>query len=241
MRFKLLEADYEDAAEFLKIIECQWTSYEEPLQSFFRMFCPLRGEGPLARIDSLKESATRQLDWHKSDPTSFWAKVVDDKDQIAGACLWKVYAKNPFETPDDHSDVYWYPEGESRDYVSKCLEQFDAPRRMMATRPHVYLNILFTHPDYRRKGVADLMLAWGKQKADELGVEMWLDATKYGVPVYKKHGFVVVNENRVQPTKKDPGEAWKKIDQELQPMEFWQMWRPVGGEYDEGRTVKPWV
>jgi GNAT superfamily N-acetyltransferase len=102
------------------------------------------------------------------------------------------------------------------------------------------LNILYTHPDYRRQGVADLMLAWGKRKADEMGVEMWLDATEYGVPVYRKHGFTVVNVNRPQPTKTSPGEAWKKIDKELQPMVFWQMWRPIGGDYEEGKTVKPW-
>ena len=39
------------------------------------------------------------------------------------------------------------------------------------------LNIIYTHPDFRRQGVADLIMDWGKQKADEMGVEMWLDAT----------------------------------------------------------------
>ncbi|KAJ4128310.1 hypothetical protein NW754_002302 [Fusarium falciforme] len=81
---------------------------------------------------------------------------------------------------------------------------------------------------------------WGKQKADEMGVEMWLDAIEYGVPVYKKHGFTIVNINRLQPTKTAPGEVWRKIDEELQPMIFWQMWRPAGGSYDEGKSVKPW-
>ena len=102
------------------------------------------------------------------------------------------------------------------------------------------LNIIYTHPDFRRQGVADLIMDWGKQKADEMGVEMWLDATEYGVPVYKKHGFTIVNVNRLQPTKTAPGEAWRKIDEELQPMTFWQMWRPAGGTYDEGKSIKPW-
>ncbi|KAI5458830.1 hypothetical protein BGZ63DRAFT_52758 [Mariannaea sp. PMI_226] len=239
MPFQFLEVDI--AKDFDDLIECQWVSYENPLQIFFRMFCPLRGNGPLARAESLQESVSLQLDWHKSDPTSHWVKVVDDNGNIAGAGLWKVCAENPFAKPDDHSNAYWYPEGETREYVSQCLEQFDAPRRKMGARPQVYLNILFTHPDYRRQGVADLILAWGKQKADEMGVEMWLDATKYGVPVYEKHGFIVVNENRVQPIKEDAGEAWEKIDQELQPMTFWQMWRPIGGKYEEGKTVKPSV
>ncbi|EEU33988.1 uncharacterized protein NECHADRAFT_55801 [Fusarium vanettenii 77-13-4] len=238
MPFKLLEVD--TATDFEEVIECQWAAYENPFQSFFRLFCPVHGDGPTARAESIKECIARQLDWHNSDPTSYWGKVIDDNGKIVGACLWKICPKNPFEKHDGYSEAYWYPEGETREYVSKCLEQFDAPRRKMGARPQLYLNIIYTHPDFRRQGVADLIMDWGKQKADEMGVEMWLDATKYGVPVYKKHGFTIVNVNRLQPTKTAPGEAWRKIDEELQPMTFWQMWRPAGGSYDEGKSVKPW-
>ncbi|KAF4462553.1 GNAT family acetyltransferase [Fusarium albosuccineum] len=238
MGFTLLEVD--TATDFGEVIECQWNSYEKPYQSFFRMFCPLRGDGPSARTDSLKESVALQLEWHKSDPTSYWGKVVDDNGKIVGACLWKICPTNPFQDYDGHSEAYWHPEGERREYVSRCLDQFDAPRRKMGARPQVYLNILYTHPDYRRQGVADLIMNWGKQKADEMGVEMWLDATEYGVPVYKKHGFTVVGVNRLRPTKTAPGKAWREIEEELQPMIFYQMWRPSGGNYEEGKTVKPW-
>lgn len=101
------------------------------------------------------------------------------------------------------------------------------------------LNIIYTHPDYRRRGVADVMLNWGKQKADEMGVEMWLDATEQGVPVYLKHGFTVVHVNHIRAKKQNPGELWKKTEHELGDMTFWTMWRPVGRDYEEGMT-KPW-
>ncbi|KAF4983788.1 hypothetical protein FZEAL_872 [Fusarium zealandicum] len=229
MRFTLLEADIVN--DFDEIIQCQWSAYENPYQRFFRLFCPLRGDDPSARLESLEESTARQLDWHNTDPTSHWRKVVNDDGKIVGACLWKIYPTNPFEKVDDHCDASWHLEGETREYVVECLEQFDAPRRRMGARPQVY---------FRRQGIADLIMEWGKQKADEMGVEMWLDSTEYGVPLYKKHGFTVVNVNPLKPTKAAPGEAWKKIDEELQPMTFWQMWRPVGGDYGEGETVKPW-
>ncbi|CAM1509636.1 Fc.00g033750.m01.CDS01 [Cosmosporella sp. VM-42] len=238
MPFRFLDVD--TTADFDEVINCQWSAYENPFQSFFRLFCPIHGDGPLSRVKSIKECTVRQLDWHNSDPTSYWGKVVDDNGKIVGACLWKICPINPFQKPDEHTEAYWYPEGEARDYVSKCLQAFDAPRRKMGARPQLYLNIIYTHPDYRRQGVADLIMAWGKKKADEMGVETWLDATEYGVPVYKKHGFIVVNVNRLKPTKTDPGEEWKKIDKELQPMTFWQMWRPAGGNYREGETLKPW-
>ena len=85
-----------------------------------------------------------------------------------------------------------------------------------------------------------MILEWGIKKAEEMGVEMWLDATIYGVPLYKKHGFVVVHENVIAPKTDKPDDDWKKIEDELSPMTFWQMWRPVGGRYIEGHTVKPW-
>jgi hypothetical protein len=103
------------------------------------------------------------------------------------------------------------------------------------------LNILFTHPDYRCQGIADIIMKWGIEKADAMGVEMWLDATVYGVPVYQKHGFIVVHENSLAPHTDNPTEEWKDIAKRLEPMVMWQMWRPIGGKYVEGKTVRPWM
>lgn len=85
-------------------------------------------------------------------------------------------------------------------------------------------------------------MEWGIKKAAEMNVEMWLDATIYGIPLYQKHGFVLVNENNLKPEYegKIPDEEWKKIETELVPMTLWQMWRPVDGQYVEGITKKPW-
>lgn len=89
-------------------------------------------------------------------------------------------------------------------------------------------------------GAGDLIMEWGIKKADEMGVEMWIDATVYGIPLYKKHGFVVVNENNIKPTTDKPDEDWKAIETELLPITIWQMWRPVRRECAEGNSVRPW-
>ena len=90
-------------------------------------------------------------------------------------------------------------------------------------------------------GAGDMILEWGIKKAEEIGVEMWLDATVYGVPLYKKHGFVVVNENVIAPESEKPDDEWRKVEEILKPpMTLWQMWRPAGGKYVEGETVRPW-
>ena len=76
-----------------------------------------------------------------------------------------------------------------------------------------------------------------------MGVEMWIDATDLGLPLYRKHGFTVVQENYLQPLRA-PGspddEEWRRLERELLPITIWAMWRPVGGPYVEGETVKSW-
>jgi hypothetical protein len=59
---------------------------------------------------------------------------------------------------------------------------------------------------------------------------MWLDATVYGVPLYKRHGFQVVLENKLHPQTERPDDDWEKMEKELMPMTLWLMWRPVGGK-----------
>jgi hypothetical protein len=91
----------------------------------------------MAQEDSLKECTSRQLEWHQSDPTSYWHKVVDtESGKIVGAALWKICATNPFEH-EDHSEAYWFPEGGRRNFVTKALERFDAPRAKVASKPQL--------------------------------------------------------------------------------------------------------
>jgi ribosomal protein S18 acetylase RimI-like enzyme len=47
-----------------------------------------------------------------------------------------------------------------------------------------------THPSYRRKGVASMLMDWGVQQADRDGLRCFVDASDQGVPLYKKYGFV---------------------------------------------------
>lgn len=101
---------------------------------------------------------------------------------------------------------------------------------------------VFTHPDYRRQGVAQKILDWGIKKADELGLEIFLEATPPSKPLFEKQGFVVIKENITTPETDDPDDAkrWKEMEEKVGPLNFWLMWRPVGGNYEEGKTVKPW-
>lgn len=65
---------------------------------------------------------------------------------------------------------------------------------MGTTEPFFMLRTLATHPDHRGKGAAKLMLDWGLDKADGLGLVTYLDATRMARPIYEKRGFEVKRE-----------------------------------------------
>jgi hypothetical protein len=135
MNLKLEEVNID--VDFKELIACEWESYETPPQTFFRLFCPIRGTGPQAREESLTECTMRQLEWHRSDPTSYWQKVTDSAtDKIIAGALWKIYPTNPFEQPE-HVDAHWFPKGGQRDFINHAIQRFEAPRSTMGQRPQV--------------------------------------------------------------------------------------------------------
>lgn len=132
MSFQLLDVKDED---FDELIACLWESYENPNQSFFRLFCPIHGDGPNAREESLKASTEGMMASYKEEPESYWQKVVNEEGKIVGAGYWKIFEKNPF--PEPAHEVDWYPEGETREYVSECIHVMTTPRERMGRRPHI--------------------------------------------------------------------------------------------------------
>lgn len=50
--------------------------------------------------------------------------------------------------------------------------------------------MLFTNPDYERQGVGSALIEWGCQKADELGLKMFVESSPRGRAVYPRFGFV---------------------------------------------------
>lgn len=65
----------------------------------------------------------------------------------------------------------------------------DMHEETMQKRPHWYLEIIVTRTEFQGKGAGGMMMQWGVNKADEDGVECYLDATPEGKPLYEKFGF----------------------------------------------------
>lgn len=101
------------------------------------------------------------------------------------------------------------------------------------------LFIIFTHPDYRRKGVGQQFMDWGLAKAQDLGFDFYLDSTPYGRPLYEANGFSYLEENINHPTTDTPDEAWKDVEEKVGPFTFWLMWKPAGQKSEETQSAPP--
>lgn len=87
------------------------------------------------------------------------------------------------------------------------------------------LFVLFTHPDYRRKGVGQQLLNWGMEKADDLRLEIFLDSTSPGRPLYEANGFSYLQENHIRPRKDKPDRQWQEVEAKVGAITFWPMKR----------------
>ncbi|KAI1171342.1 acyl-CoA N-acyltransferase [Nemania sp. FL0916] len=225
MALKIQDIDPE--TDFPALARCMFESYEDPPQKFFHVFFPIHGTGDEAREEGIKEAAERLKLWHTHDPTSHWQKVIDSNTgKIAGGALWNIYEKNPFDEPRP-STVSWFPEGGSRSFVEKALQNHSRPRSKAAQCPHIYLFIIFTHPDYRRRGVGQQFIKWGITRSNEMKVDIYLDSTPYGRPLYEETGFEYIEENVNIPETDNADDAWKEIEKRVGPFTFWLMRRPA--------------
>ena len=86
---------------------------------------------------------------------------------------------------------------------------------------------MFTHPEHRRKGVGSLVMDWGLERADRMGLECFIEATEEGKPCYERFGFEVLDRNELHVEKKEPGEGWREAEGQLLPFMWWSMYKPA--------------
>lgn len=102
----------------------------------------------------------------------------------------------------------------------------------------IVLLLGFTALEHRRKEVANLFTKWVLNRADEIGLEIWVDASPPGQPVYEKLRFIPYKVDKVSPVM-PPGYTaeqkaeWEKMEKDILPIESITMWRPKGGRFVE--------
>ncbi|TDZ60739.1 hypothetical protein CTRI78_v004771 [Colletotrichum trifolii] len=222
----------ETDSEFGPLIAAFREGFSVPDSALRRLFMgDWRPHDAVAQQAALEESTARMRDWHRADPTSTWLKVVDEEsgDVVAGGrwCIHEPGRGNPYDE-FEAVEATWFPEGEARRVASLLMGQFLGSAVRNANRPHVYLNILFTVPKYRRRGAASMIMDWGVTRAETLGLGVYIEATEAGRPVYEQYGLRVIEEHEFEvrdenlPAVED-GELRREVVRQLTPFRWWSM------------------
>ena len=99
---------------------------------------------------------------------------------------------------------------------------------------------MFTHPSHRRRGVGKLLMQWGMDQAREKGLEVFVEATDIGLPLYESFGLRVMYVDHLDAYERNPSDEWRKMSHELLPLHWFFMWKPKDRVCEPGKTVVPW-
>jgi GNAT superfamily N-acetyltransferase len=154
----------------------------------------------------IESQESRHLNFLTSDPTVRYAKVVEhavsdpgepdasSEGTIIAFAKWHVYTTvTAVNTRQDAGDRSWPP-----DCNVPCVEDFWS--KLQAVRhewgpklgPHLMLDILATDPAHMHRGAGKMLLKFGTDIADEMGLPCFLEGSPEGLGLYRASGFKVV-------------------------------------------------
>lgn len=92
-----------------------------------------------------------------------------------------------------------------------------------------------------------MLIRWGTNKADDLGIETAISSLPSARGAYERCGFGGIEiippsprlKERLEELKKEhKGQKWEELMGD--DLSGWLMWRPVGRDWVEGEDVVPW-
>lgn len=133
-----------------------------------------------------------------SNPNSRVFKCIDKSlnDKIIAVAEWSVQTEEASREDLEKTLVCRppFPEENRAARESFMAGIFKSRREILGTQPHVELDVLVTHPDHHRRGAGSLLIQWGVDEIDRLGLIGYLEASMAGRALYERFGFVGVKE-----------------------------------------------
>lgn len=88
-------------------------------------------------------------------------------------------------------------------------------------------------PAARNQGLGSILMQWGIEQADRLGLEGFIEGSDLGRPLYEKNGFRQICETHpdISPNTDSDSVEWEALRKYYLPdgMHFHAMWRPAKG------------
>ncbi|KAF4544268.1 putative gnat family protein [Lasiodiplodia theobromae] len=143
-------------------------------------------------LEQRKEKLRKAL----SKPNTHHLKVVDtdNNDEIIAGAIWSFFDNGRSDEELKELEQPFEPIEEERERFGAAQKAFfggylHRVRRQLGKTPHYFLNLLVTHPNHHRRGAGGMLVRWGTQQADKVGLICFLEASEAGRPLYKRHGF----------------------------------------------------
>jgi len=180
-------------------VNLMWASFGPDLMS---VFFP-RG---MSAADREHMAADTLKSMHKDKPTEklLFLKAIDTdlpaESQIVATAKWLIYPQERSEEElkkdeEEGSRDNLFSEGAHKEAMIAFFSELASERRArFGGRPYVLLSILVVSPEHQRRGLGAKMLQVGLEKADEMGVEAYLESSPKGKGLYAKYGFEAKGE-----------------------------------------------
>ncbi|KAE9362923.1 hypothetical protein N431DRAFT_357855 [Stipitochalara longipes BDJ] len=174
---QLLEAEPSDA---LEILEMHMAAFTDPYEAVFFQWFP--------KEEDRDKSVKRMVDWWLGDPTTKYIKVVDgDTGKIVSAAKWSI-RKEPLTEQQMRFD--WCADADLNDWGEQIWHFLHQGQVSRSKDGLCIIDILATHPEHQRRGAGSMLVKWGTDIADSLGLKAFVQASHRGKPMYERHGFV---------------------------------------------------
>ena len=221
MPLKVLPATDEDAPRSFEIEHLAYQATNDPIND-------LLFPGPMPP-DANEKRAEGLLKLKQESPYIVWLKVVDEElDLMIAFAEWHIY-----ETEVPKAKKRTFGPGSN---PQVCDEFFGAlatkTAELMGKQPHVcrseimvhvclltyiVLKFLHTDPAHQKRGAGGMLIKWGLEKAKELKLPAYLEASPAGKPLYIKHGFHEIGRSEFDLQKWGGGDEIETVVYMLHP------------------------
>ncbi|MCJ1229539.1 hypothetical protein MMC12_006206 [Toensbergia leucococca] len=205
--------------------------------------------------DRVEDLCARQWFRYSTTPGSVWLKVVDTDlgDKVVAASRWTIRTRIASSEAILPARAYWLPPGPVRRFYEVIREDWSAVWNRQ--KPHVRKSIArfewtetdldtpdllttYTLIEHRRRGANTLMMEWGTRKADELGLETWLEATPLGSMAYARHGFGFLHTVELHPSAelREDNDEWRHWEEATKDLRLAVMRRLVNGVCNDDKV-----
>ncbi|KAF2253765.1 acyl-CoA N-acyltransferase [Trematosphaeria pertusa] len=178
-------------ADLRRACEIETAAYANNPSSPILFPGPFPPDSPDRRVNNL-------INMRKDDPSARYLKAVkDETGEMTAFAKWHIY-----DTPEAAELARERPINIGPGMNKEACEAFFGgmamkKKEIMGTKRHLYLHMLHTDPKYQCCGAGSALLKWGMQKADELGLPVYLESSTEGHHFYQKHGFKDVDVLRI--------------------------------------------